>query len=212
VWQRRVLISVREWSCVEVRSTRCALSARPAARFPWLSIESSCARATWGRAVRVCELILLTALSWCVTSGQRMVVCLAWCTTVARTAACLARLVIEGRGAGASLCRTVRRAFAFGCVRHSWPVRTMSSSQRCPSSNGAKAPTGGMRPIPHVDMHGHVRELRYRWQPSVRDVCVMTRNTARGIEMQPSGCHVHCDQQVPSAAEWLHSKRTSNAS
>ena len=39
----------------------------------------------------------------------------------------------------------------------------------------------------------------------------MTRNTTRGIELQPSGCQVHIDQYMPSAAERLHSKCASNA-
>ena len=189
-----MLVSIWKRSCVEVRSTRCALSARPAARLSWLSIEGGSARATWGYTVRVCESILWRALGWPVTSGQRMVVRLAWCATAACTAARLTRLVIEGRGAGASLCRTMWCAFALSCCRHSWPARTMSSSWRCLRPNGAKAPTSGMWPISHVDLQGHVSELRHRWQPAVRDICVMTRNTTRGIELQPSGCQVHGDQ------------------
>jgi hypothetical protein len=94
--QRRMLVSIWKRSCVEVRSTRCALSARPATRLSWLSIEGGSARATWGHTVRVCELILWRALGWSVTSGQRMVVRLARCATAACTAARLTRLVIEG--------------------------------------------------------------------------------------------------------------------
>ena len=32
------------------------------------------------------------------------------------------------------------------------------------------------------------------------------------IELQPSGCEVHIDQDVPGTAEWLYPECTSNAS
>ena len=158
-------IGVRKWSRVEVRSTRCALSACPAARFPWLSIESGGARATCGRTVRVCELILWRALSESVTSlHQRvfMIIRYAWSTTAACTAARFSRLTIEGRCTGASPHCAVRplhmrRPFAVSCfVWRSWPLGAMSPSWGCSGSNGAKAPTRSMRAIPHVDMQGHV--------------------------------------------------------
>ena len=160
-----MLISIWKRSCVVVRSTRCALSARPAARLSWLSIEGGSARATWGHTVRVCELILWRALGWSVTSVYQralMIVCLAQSTTAACTAARFPRLTIVGRGAWASWGGTVgalhmRWPFASCCVLwHSWPVWTMSSSWGRPGPDGAKAPTCSMSAIPHVDMQGHV--------------------------------------------------------
>ena len=40
----------------------------------------------------------------------------------------------------------------------------------------------------------------------------MTRNTTRGIDVQPSGCQVHIDQYVLSAAKRLHPECASNIS
>ena len=156
-----MLVSIWKWSCVEVRSTRCALSARSAARLSWLSIEGGSARATWGCTVRVCELILWRALGWSVTSLHQwalMVVCLARSTTAACTTARLSRLTIVSRSTRAPRGHTTgRRPFASGCVVwHSWPVWTVSSSWGCPGSNGAKTPTCSLGAIPHVDMQGHV--------------------------------------------------------
>ena len=160
-----MLVSIWKWLCVEVRSTRCALSARPAARLSWLSIEGGSARATWGHTVRVCELILWRALGWSVTSLHQwalMIVRLARSTTAACTTARLSRLTIVGRSTWASRGGTagalhVRWPFASGCVVwHSWPVWTVSSSWGCPGPNGAKTPTCSLSDIPHVDMQGHV--------------------------------------------------------
>ena len=160
-----MLISIWKWSCVEVRSTRCALSARPAARFSWLSIEGGSARATWGYTVRVCELILWTALRGSVTSLHHwafMIVALAWSTTAACTTARFPRLTTVGRGTWASWGGTVgalhmRWPFASFCALwRSWPVWTMSSSWGGPGPDGAKAPTRSMVTIPHVDLQGHV--------------------------------------------------------
>ena len=157
-----MLVSLWKRSCVKVGSTRCALSARSAARLSWLSIEGGSARATWGCTVRVCELILWRALGGSVTSWALMIVRLAWSTTAACTTARLSRLTTVGRSTRAPRGGTagalhLRWPFASGCVvRCSWSVWTMSSSWGCPGPDGAETPTGSVSAIPHVDMQGHV--------------------------------------------------------
>ena len=157
-----MLVSLWKRSCVKVGSTRCALSARSAARLSWLPIEGGSARATWGYTVRVCELILWRALGRSVTNWALMIVRLAWSTTAACTTARFSRLTTVGRSTRAPRGGTagalhVRWPFTSGCVvRRSWSVWTMSSSLVCPGPDGAETPTCSVSTIPHVDMECHV--------------------------------------------------------